>query len=363
MPLRESLWKLRTDPFYPEVDAAGNPIPPEALNRSLNPLVDERVLKCYFDVYDWKQSPLVGELSPARVLARFPSTRTLPGNGLMLILSGLRDSGLDSLANLVLHKIQKDCGGQIPLVVNVDLKVRDLVQNSATIARRIINRVELSQPAIPGGEGIARKMEAQYDRVSKELRSTTVYSELFQTFRDLLEPVQRPVVIKIDSGGSHDNWAGLFDAVRSCAPYFIVITPYRALAKTCFDAMNANGVSVSWIQALPLGCAQAKQYLAARLAAERLGSAASANGGLSPFIADAIEGLYEPGATAGGSVPTYPIGWLRRMLYGALEDRLTEIEQQVGNLDPNALAALDPTPFYLTRDHLVRSVHKRQNGS
>lgn len=252
--IRETIWKLRTDPFYPDIDSSGNPIPPAALNKSLNPLVDDRVVPLYFDVYDWTASDLVRDLSKQHALGTFPTPRTLPGTGLLVLISGSRETGLDSLANLVLHKIKLTAGGQALLVVDVELEGRDKVRSVAAVARRIINRVEFGQPQITDGEKIARRMEAQYDRVNKEQegRKDATYSELFQTFRDLLEPVDRTLVIKITKGGYHDSWVRIHDSTKSCCSYVIVMTPDFPYAKTCYDAMIGSSLNVAWVQAKPL---------------------------------------------------------------------------------------------------------------
>src|ERR1051325_2077444 len=102
----EEVWKVRTGPFYPDVDASGTAIKKEAIERRLNPLIDDRVLPFYFDVYDWTSSNWIRDLSATLGLRVFPTPRTLPRAGaLMVLISGSMETGLDSLANLVLHKI------------------------------------------------------------------------------------------------------------------------------------------------------------------------------------------------------------------------------------------------------------------
>jgi len=364
--IRETIWKLRTDPFYPEIDNNGKPIAPAAWDKSLNPLIDDRVVAFYFDVYDWTASDLVGGLSTQQALARFPTPRTLPGTGLLVLISGSRETGLDSLANLVLHKIRLTGGGQPPLVVDVELEGRDKARNVAAVARRIITRVEFGQPQIPDGEKIARRMEAQYDRVSKEQdgRKDATYSELFQSFRDLLEPVGRTLVIKITKGGDHDSWVRIHESARSCCLYVIVMTPDYPYAKTCYDAMVGSSLNVAWIQAKPLDQAKAREYVEHRLAAERDATPKqSPLESLFPFTPDAIAALYEPGAAGASGKPLdYPIGWLRRTLFTALRDHLGAMDQKYGNANSQALAAIDPATTSLGRAQLIGARIKLNRG-
>src|SRR5262245_3691359 len=102
-PILEKLWKLRNDPFYPEVGNDGQPLRKEAFESTLNPLIDERVRPLYFDVYDWTSSELLRDLTADRDIQVFPTPRTLRGNSaLMVIVSGAMETGLDSLVNLIL---------------------------------------------------------------------------------------------------------------------------------------------------------------------------------------------------------------------------------------------------------------------
>src|SRR6185369_7350082 len=113
MPSFPDLWNLRTNPFYPEVDSAGKAIPKRALERSLKPTVDKRVLPLYFEIYDWSSSDLVGPLSREKGLEKFPDVQTLPSDAPLLILvSGSGQSGLDSMGYLILHKIGLMSGNQ-----------------------------------------------------------------------------------------------------------------------------------------------------------------------------------------------------------------------------------------------------------
>nr|WP_316642446.1 hypothetical protein [uncultured Roseateles sp.] len=360
--IREAIWKLRADPFYPEVDRQGAPIPKPAVEKDLNPLLDERVLPLYFDVYDWSASDLVGELSVQDALARFPTPRSLPGSGLMVLISGSRETGLDSLANLLLHKIRLTTGGQAPMLIDIELEGRDKASNVAAVARRIIDQVEFGLPALPGREALAASMQAKYDRVSKaqEGRRDASYAEVFRAFRDLLKPHGVQLVVKIEKGGDHDSWISILESVRSCCAYVIVTTAEFAFAKTCYDAMIGNSLNVAWVKAQALDRTKAQQYLTHRLAAERLVPMADAlDQALLPFTADALAVLYEPGAKSLPGKPVeHSVGWLRRTLYAALAEHSAALGQRHAGASDDELAGVDPRTTLLGRAEVIRARDK-----
>ena len=365
--IRENVWKLRTDPFYPVIDSGGNPIAPESLERSLNPLVDARVVPFYFDVYDWSASALVRDLSTRHALDIFPTPRSLPGTGLLVLISGSRETGVNSLANLMLHRIRLAEGGRTLLVVDVRLESRDTVRNVETVVNRLINRVKFGKPAIADAKDIARDMEYEYDRARKEQegRKDASYTELFQTFRDMLDGVERTPVIELISGGDHDSWARIHESTRSCCPYMIVMTPDFPYAKTCYDAMTGSSGNVAWIQAKPLDRARAWQYVEHRLAAERLAPAApGVDQAIFPFTRDAIAALYEPGtAGASGKPLQHPVGFLRRTLYTAFADHLDAMDQQHAGASAAVMIALDPATTVVGRPQVIAARNKLNRGA
>ncbi len=342
----EQIWKLRTDPFYPAVDADGAAIKKEAIERSLNPLVDERVLPYYFDLYDWTSSQLVRELSSEAALKVFPTAKTLPQNAaLMVLISGSMGTGRDSFANLVFHKI-KLTAGQAPLVVDVPLDSRDKARNVATVAKRMIAKLKFDKPPHADAPEIVKQMQEEYDRARKEEegRKDATYSDLFLSFRELLQPLAREIVLEITEGGDNDNWVRIYDSVKSCCSYVIVMTSDYPYAKTCYEAMIALNRNVAWIQVASLDQEKAYMYLASRLAAGRIaGAALPVDDALFPFTVKAIKALYQPGAGGAAAGPlTYPIGWLRRTLDQALTDQLEALGKKHASAAPEALAAIDP---------------------
>lgn len=352
------IWKLRTDPFYPETDVTGARLAAAALDKTLDPTIDERVIPYYFDVYDWSQSTLVGELSAQEGLRRFPEPRTLPGVGLLVLISGDRESGLDSLANLVLHKIRRMSSGpqQKPtIVVEVELEGRDKNRNVETVASEIINCIKFCA-TIPSAKEIATDMRVEYTRVVAEQagRKDATYLELFRLFKQLVAPTGHSLVIKVTRGGDFDSWMRISESARACCPYAIVTTANVAQAKTCYEAMVGNNQNVVWIQALPLNHAKAREFLRMRLAAHRVGDLPPAVDAYFPFTAEALDALYEPGADAAPDKPVhYPIGWLRRTLYSALKEQLDALGRQAG-------AGIDPARTAIGRAEIV-TVRNRMN--
>jgi hypothetical protein len=337
----EEVWKLRTDPFYPEVDSAGAAIPPAALERSLDPTLDQRVVQLYFDIYDWSYSSLVGKISSQEVLEVFPERRTRQSDeAFMILMSGCRESGLNSLANLILQKI-KLADHAIPLVVEVELEGREKARNVATVVKRTIAKLKLEWKNHPGLSEKVKHMEAEWESARKEEEGnkSATYSDLFQTFRDTLKPLTQPLVLKIISGGDNDSWLRIYNSVKRTFEYVIIMTGDLAYAKTCYTSMSTQSQNVAWIQALSLDSKKAHEFLKQRLSTGRvLGASLPATHTLMPFMASAIAALYEPGSAGPrNAVISHPVGWLRRTFYRALNDRLKTLAQAAAPLD-----TLDP---------------------
>jgi hypothetical protein len=325
------LWKLRNDPFFPTLDAAGTALRPDALKRSLNPLLDARVLPFYFDIYDWNFSTLARDISPTKGLVSFPDPRTQPSDSaFMFLLLGCRESGLDSLANLILLKIKEVASGLEPLIVEVELAGREKAKNVATVAKLLLETLRNEGDEPPGLEKAVKKMQAAWDREyeRQQFNTNADYSDVFQSFRNQLKDlIIRPLVLKIIAGGDNDSWVRIHNAVKRTCSHVIVMTPDIAYAKTAYNSMSTQTQNVAWIRAVPLTRDKAQQFLQQRLSNERVsGAVLPPTRPLLPFLTEAIDVLYEPGS---GEKRTealaHPVGWLRRMLYRALRDRLDSL--------------------------------------
>jgi hypothetical protein len=60
--ISEVLWRLRTDPFYPEIAGDGSRLDKDAIERTLDPRKDPRVVPMFYDVYEWSCSRFLGPL-------------------------------------------------------------------------------------------------------------------------------------------------------------------------------------------------------------------------------------------------------------------------------------------------------------
>jgi hypothetical protein len=328
----EKLWKLRNDPFFPAVNAKGTKLRAEAYRRSLDPLLDRGVLPLYFDIYDWEYSSLVRGISDTQGLTIFPDGRTQPADAaFMFVLSGCRESGVDSLANLILLKISDVSEANVaPLIVEVELSGREKSRNVATVAKLLLDTLRNEGDDPPGLAGAVRKMQASWDREYGLQGSgpDAIYSDAFQTFRNQLRNVlTRPLVLKITSGGDNDSWLRIYEAVRRICSHVIVMTGDLAYARTAYKAMSTASQNIAWIHAGLLDGSKAQRFVAQRLSAERLdGADVPPSRPLLPFLVSAIETLYEKGSTESTTDRIeHPVGWLRRMLYRALKDRLDEL--------------------------------------
>jgi hypothetical protein len=349
----EQMWKLRSDPFFPAVDAAGQKLLAEAFQRSLNPLLDVRVLPLYFDIYDWEFSGLARGISPTAGLSSFPDPAIQPADGaFMFLLSGRRESGRDSLANLILMKI-RDITGSDPLIVEAELEGREKAKNVATVAKQLLDTLRIEAGPHTMLESALLRMEATWGREYKQQwnNPNADYSDAFQSFRNQLRGVLlRPLVLKINRGGDNDSWLRIYNAVRNICSHVIVMTADVAYARTAYNSMSTRSENIAWIQAGLLDSTKAQQFLLHRLTTVRMsGANLPVARPLLPFLAEALDTLYQRGSgeAAGGKLE-YPVGWLRRMLYRALKDRLDAL----AGTDP---AALDIENTLIGPDDILRA--------
>lgn len=326
----QQMWQLQSDPFFPTVDAAGEKLLVDAFERSLDPLLDPRVLPLYFDIYNWERSSLAKGISPTEGLLSFPDPATQPADGaFMFLLSGCRESGLDSLANLILMKIRNVTGSD-PLVVEVELEGREKAKNVATVAKLLLETLRSAAAPQSKLDSAVAAMQASWDREYQQQWSdpNADYSVAFQSFRTQLRgALSRKIVLKINSGGDNDSWFRIHTAVKRICSHVIVMTADPLYSPAVYNSMTLKSENIAWIQAGLLDSAKAQQFLLHRLNTVRMpGAVVPPATPLLPFIAAAIETLYEKGSgDASGGELEYPVGWLRRMLYRALKDRLAAL--------------------------------------
>ncbi len=356
------LWKLRTDPFYPATAEDGSEIERAALETCLNPARDRKVLPLYFDSYNWDHSLLVRDLSADNAFDTFPTRATLVNDSrLMIIISGSRQTGRDSLANLLLHKIGEETGKRL-LLCELPLEGRDKSRNTAAVATAIMDAVEFDHKPFENWEVLRKRMRDKYEEVRSDQKDykDPSYTNIFSAFEKLLTPHGRELVIKITKGGDHDSWARIHEFVGSCCYYIIVLTEEDAYAKTCYDAMLQNNMNVCWIRAVPLKEEAARKYVASRLKHARItGANAASAQDLFPFTADAIRALYEPGPTlTRNTAVEHPVGWLRRTLNEAVKEHVQKIGKLYPGADPATLAAIAAAEVHIGPEGVRRARQK-----
>ncbi|HLZ09528.1 MAG TPA: hypothetical protein VKT80_13115, partial [Chloroflexota bacterium] len=176
---------LRTNPFYPTIGPDDLPVPENLIAKALDPRQDSRLVKYYFDVYDWQGDSYFGGISTDQALKKFPRREDLPFEGPVLVLvSGTGQTGRGSLVNLIVHKIGV-AEGRPPLTVDVTFDNVDKQANVKDMARRFIYVYRRDQKL---SEADARELTDLYDREIKEAGSGTesYLTTLFTTLKESL---------------------------------------------------------------------------------------------------------------------------------------------------------------------------------
>ena len=359
--ISEVLWRLRTDPFYPETAADGSRIEKDAVERTLDPRKDARVVPMFENVYEWSYSRFLGPLEPPDGLISYPSAKDLPASApLMVILSGSRSTGLDSLVNLVVHTAETQSGKEA-LICDVDLQTRDRAQNAQSVAERIPDVIEY-ETEIAGRDAIAAKMRSRLDAARKNQQfKAEVFSDVFKVYAALMKSLRRLVVVRINKQAAQVSWASIYVLLGASVDLLIVTTSDALHAKTCYDRMT--GQNVVWIRAVPLDRERARKFVKSRIAAARLADGAQRSE-FHPFTEAAIDALFERGsnAKAGTEKIEYPVGWVRQTLYRALKDRRAMLQDTHGGASVAELEALDMAAGLIDADHVSRARNAMNRG-
>jgi hypothetical protein len=351
----QHLWNLRTNPFSPAMDSNGVPLVNEAFRATLKPALDQRVIEHYFDVYDWSASPIIREF--AELGDCFPSVEEFEGEAVFVLISGLKQTGRDSLANLLLHRIQS-LVAQPPIVVDVKLPGRDKAQNLNRVAHAILMRLSFGGEAGADKQTVVASLEREYSRATEQEARVKhpTYANCFAAYQEILRPLARNIILRIVEGGDHDNWKLIYESARQCCSWVVVLTDEPVYAEACYNAMSSDR-RISWIQAQRLDHAMAERFLRARLDKYRFRPDMS----LHPFAEATLDVLFAPGTHPDrrrGAV-VHPIGWLRKSLNAALEDRLRQLEAAIP--DDKALGRITPEQASISSEG-VKAVRERLNA-
>jgi hypothetical protein len=346
--------RLRTHPFRPLEDAAGQPFnDPDLLLKPLDPLQDARLKYFYFDHYLWQGS--IRNISPNTAFVTFPTKAEMVNQGpLMVLISGSDNTGRESLRNLILHRIGTDFGPPVP--IQATLAGLNHAQNIRSIAEIFLFTYNQYEPA-PALAVLQPPFDGQTGQAN--VGAANNYSTLFQIWRNSVAlSSKRPLVLLLDGTESHDLWRAVYDSTSHLFRFIIVMTKNEAHANACYTGLG--GKNRVLIKAKPLGPQHAEEYLAARLASERVDPPGSQQP-LMPFSQNALEVLYEPGATfKKDDKVEWPIGWLNETFSAVMDDHLATLNTRLKELRQLGHDVSDINPNELMIDAaLVRAVRKR----
>jgi hypothetical protein len=330
MPVEDALFSrlnLRTNPFAPRVGDAG-PIAPPVFTQELKPNLNPQLLSYYFDLYDWRDSPLVRQISRLDAFDRFE--RAKDRQPTMVLVSGTGGTGRGSLTNLVLYKIN-EVHAETPIVVEVNFSSFSRKLNLPQVASTFITvySAEEAQPTIT-------QLNDAFDRQMKLLGDGTDFTPVFSNLRVLVRRVSTRPIVVISRGGDHyDLWSSMFTMTSPLVDYIIVETANARDAETCQGQLSGKG-AVCHVRTSSLDRATLSRWIQDRIDAERANAAAGA--ALSPLSAAALDALFEPGSANTGAVVRHPIGWVVDTLRKAMKhhiDTLAARGEQAVRQDPD----------------------------
>jgi hypothetical protein len=343
--------KLRTHPFRPKADAAGQPFDdPDLLLKPLDPRLDPRLAEFYFDHYDWQ-----GSIRQIRsgTFTNFPTQKEMVNRGpMMILITGADNTGRESLRNLILHEIGSQFGN--PLLVKATLDTFNAAENIKLIATLFLSAYRREE-ALPPHALLRESFDEQAGEKDPGARNN--YSTLFQLWRDdVLPACKRPLVLLAEGGDSHDLWRQIYESTSHLFRFVIVTTKNEPHANACY--LGLSGKNRVLVKAKLLGQQWAREYLAARLADER--PAAAAPDDLTPFSQEALNALYEPGIKfKPGDAIEWSIGWLNETFSAIVDSHVSALLDLVEK-QGKVLEDLEPDELLIKAD-AVRAARNRLN--
>lgn len=315
--LYSTLWNLRTSPICPSVGPDGQPLNPALVNDTLDPRQDGRLVRYYFDHYDWSWSRFLLRLSKQEAFQHFDPPSDAP---LLVLICGSGHNGKRSLVNLILYKIQQHAGTP-PLVVEVELGGRNQPDNVKACAKLFIYTYAQHYSTPPRADLMAICTQEIQEKPTGD---RSYYSTLFQMLRQEIKPhCNRPIVLKVTGGDHYDTWETLYNSTRSLFGYIIVSTSYERYVAAC---RNALPYRVAVIRVGSLDRNTTRAFLSQRLADERIPDAlARQPATLEPFSEDALAELFREGAAATGQPARLEMVNVKRILGHALEAHVRQL--------------------------------------
>jgi hypothetical protein len=374
-PRQQVLQKLgfRTDPFDPDIDPDGAPVPPVVWRRALDPRAIPQqahwLMRFYFDLYEWSgakfaEEHLIGPLRPDGSLKTFPARTDPTDHSSLLILISSKEgqTGRTALANLILHTIATT-EGATPLVVQTQFTGLNKEQNVREMAKLFITTLLAKCPA---AAVLKAELWALYDREVKEPNASkdAVYASLFSSLRIMIEDVcTQPIVFLVSGGDDYDVWACIFNSTAALADYVIVQTNKPDAADTCKKLLGTK--KVAHVKAPALNEQRARAFLSSRLALLRAPALpATLPDNLEPFTTEALAVLYERGTAVPEDTPVQPraVGWLRETLRRALSEHIDQLEQLVKDKGAAELDKSDPAALRIDRQDILNLRKKMNSG-
>lgn len=316
------VWKLRTHPFRHPMDEAGTLLPEKALFATLNPGADQRLLRLYFNLYNWEKSAVVSGLDREKVLSKFPDEVSLKeSNGILILIAGGKFEGRESLQNLILHKINLNHAANPPLLIKAPLDGLNQVQNVSLIARNFVRRIKRE---INDDEYKDLNELVQTELSAGTSGTNSVFANLFVQLHDtVIEYYEKPFVLLLSGGDHYDTWETVYNSTRTLFQYIIVVTNDQTEAESTAKHLPNNSVAV--IKAQKLDLQKTKRYLQARLSDERTEPMTN-EFALAPFGDEALQTLFAPGSQF---VPNQsvqlPIGRLNKILSQIIDLQMEEV--------------------------------------
>jgi hypothetical protein len=324
-----NIWKLRTHPFRRPLDQQGNPLPETALFSSLNPLDDGRLLKLYFNLYNWDKSKIVHGISGNNVFDQFPDETILNSTkGVLILISGEDAAGRESLQNLILHKISIENQNKKPVIVRATLDGFSQDSNVKSIARSFIRQYLREGFTNPDKAELTELYKAETKE--KSSGTSSLYANLFfEFYESIKDDCDRPLVLLVSGGDHYDTWETVYNSTRLLFKYIVVVTNQEKYAESCVNHLSIERAAVIKAQRLDINLT--RLYLNARLSAERTASL-DPRYPLAPFGDEALNALFAPGSQPDPRRSVrLTIGRLNKILSRAIDlhlDELPKIAQQ-----------------------------------
>jgi hypothetical protein len=338
-----ALWDLRTSPLSPTADADGQPLDPSLVQGTLDPSRDARLVRYYFDHYEWSGSRHFVHLSKDHAFEEFnPSA-----DALLVMIAGGANHGRRSLANLMLYKIGQQAG-ESPLVIDVELQGRNQPENVKACAQLFIFAYTRDPGARPTRADLLAIFEQQTK--GKPTGDRACYATLFQILRQEIRPhFMRPIVLRVSGGDHYDTWETIYNSTRTLFSYIIVATSFESHVGACRKSL---GERAAVVRAGGLDRAMTARFLEERIGHERRAPASTPS--LAPFSEEALDELFKAGAV--GQPVRLDIGYVKRVLRRALD---THVEHLAAYATTHGADALRQRP---SRELLIDAGRIRDSG-